>query len=131
MEMRNRSLSKAFELLRNDDDYVDLYTFEQVMGFVDRASNLLPEQIRFVYHMLDKDHDQQLSNNIHITHADESEFMYICEVMQFTFEKIGKTSELPQYRFTIFSVPQKYLDIIFSHRQVISSFIDMQLLDPF
>lgn len=61
MEYRKESLDRAFELMKGPDDHIDVVQLERTLSIWRKSKNFSKSKITFIFHMLDKDHDEQLS----------------------------------------------------------------------
>ena len=87
-------MTKAFELIKNSENAVDFESFRNVFFYL--KYNHSEHNVQFIYHMLDKDHDQSLSSlvlNPSSNWLDLTEFLFLCDVMKFTFEEIDEVVE--------------------------------------
>lgn len=63
LQARKESLIKAFELIKTPEEVVVFEGFEKMMRNIKSYS---PGKIQFIFHMLDKDHDEELSTCHHL-----------------------------------------------------------------
>ena len=61
LRFRKESLIKAFEAIKEKEGVVVFAGFNRMMRLL--KQHYSPEKIRFIFHMLDKDHDEELSIN--------------------------------------------------------------------
>jgi hypothetical protein len=59
LDYRKDSLIRAFEIIKNAEDLVDFRVFEKTMKHLKKHYS--PEKIQFIFHVLDKDHNEELS----------------------------------------------------------------------